>query len=110
MAKEWTDGFYLSKPWRKTRDAYYKLQRGRCERCMAEYMAGARSMEDINPGIIVHHKTELTPDNINDSHIALSFNNLELLCEEHHNKQHKTKQKRYTFDAAGNIIENKNYK
>ena len=110
MAKEWTDGFYLSKPWRKTRDAYYKLQRGRCERCMAEYMAGARNMEDINPGIIVHHQIELTPDNINDPHIALSFDNLELLCEDHHNKQHKAKPKRYSFDAAGNIIENKNYK
>lgn len=110
MAKEWTDGFYLSKPWRKTRDAYYRLQRGKCERCMAEYMTGVRSMEDINPGIIVHHKIELTPDNINDPHITLSFDNLELLCMDHHNKQHKAKPKRYSFDAAGNIIENKNYK
>ena len=67
---------------------------------MAEYMAGARNMEDINPGIIVHHKIELTPDNINDPHIALSFDNLELLCEDHHNKQHKAKPKRYSFYAA----------
>lgn len=49
MAKEWTGGFYVSKEWRRTRDAYYKLQCGRCERCMAEYMTGARSMEDIQP-------------------------------------------------------------
>lgn len=110
MAKEWTNGFYLSKAWRKTRDAYYTLRRGQCERCMAECLAGIRRLEDVQPGIIVHHKKELTPDNINDPRIALSFDNLELLCEDHHNKQHKAKPKRYSFDAAGNIIENKNYK
>ena len=89
MAKEWTNGFYTSKEWRKTRDAYYRIQCGRCERCMAEVLAGARRVEDINPGIIVHHKKELTPENINDPAAALSFDNLELLCDEHHNRQHK---------------------
>ncbi len=62
MAKEWTNGFYTSKQWRKTRDAYYRFQCGRCERCMAEVLAGVRRVEDINPGIIVHHKKELTPE------------------------------------------------
>lgn len=88
MAKEWTNGFYTSKEWRKTRDAYYRFQCGRCERCMAEVLAGVRRVEDINPGIIVHHKKELTPENINDPAVALSFDNLELLCDEHHNRQH----------------------
>ena len=91
----------------KTRDAYYRFQCGRCERCMAEVLAGARRVEDINPGIIVHHKKELTPENINDPAVALSFDNLELLCDEHHNRQHKAKAKRYTFDAKGNLIESK---
>ena len=91
MAKEWTNGFYTSKEWRKTRDAYYRFQCGRCERCMAEVLAGVRRVEDINPGIIVHHKKELTPENINDPAVALSFDNLELLCDEHHNRQHKAK-------------------
>ena len=107
MAKEWTNGFYTSKEWRKTRDAYYRFQCGRCERCMAEVLAGARRVEDINPGIIVHHKKELTQENINDPAVALSFDNLELLCDEHHNRQHKAKAKRYTFDAKGNLIESK---
>lgn len=107
MAKEWTNGFYTSKEWRKTRDAYYRFQCGRCERCMDEVLAGARRFEDINPGIIVHHKKELTPENINDPAVALSFDNLELLCDEHHNRQHKAKAKRYTFDAKGNLIESK---
>lgn len=107
MAKEWTNGFYTSKEWRKTRDTYYRIQCGRCERCMAEVLAGVRRVEDINPGIIVHHKKELTPENINDPAVALSFDNLELLCDEHHNRQHKAKAKRYTFDAKGNLIESK---
>ena len=107
MAKEWTNGFYTSKEWRKTRDAYYRFQCGRCERCMAEVLAGVRRVEDINPGIIVHHKKELTPENINDPAVALSFDNLELLCDEHHNRQHKAKAKRYTFDAKGNLIKSK---
>ena len=55
----------------------------------------------------IHHKKELTPENINDPAVALSFDNLELLCDEHHNRQHKAKAKRYTFDAKGNLIESK---
>lgn len=109
MAKEWTNGFYVSPQWRKTRDAYYTKQCGQCERCLKEYKAGVRSLASIQPGIIVHHKKELTPENINDPAVALSFDNLELLCEEHHNRQHKAKAKRYSFDAEGNLIENKKY-
>lgn len=105
MAKEWTNGFYVSKAWRRTRDAFFATKCGRCERCMEEVRTGVRKIEDIQPGLIVHHKVELTPDNIGDPAIALSFDNLELLCEEHHNRQHKAKPKRYSFDAKGNIIE-----
>lgn len=104
MAKEWTDGFYNSKAWRKTRDAYYKLKRGRCERCEKEAEAGSRTMEEINPGVIVHHKIHLTPENINNQSIALSFDNLELLCEMHHNRHHKAKGKRYLFAEDGRIV------
>ena len=49
MAKEWTNGFYTSKEWRKTRDAYYRIQCGRCERCMAEVLAGARRLKTSTP-------------------------------------------------------------
>ena len=104
MAKEWTDGFYLSKAWRKTRDAYYQKRRGICERCQKEFDAGLRAFEDIQPGIIVHHVRHLTPENINDPSVALSFDNLELLCDEHHNREHKAKPKRYSFDKEGRII------
>ena len=64
-----------------------------CERC-----------QDL--ALIVHHKIELTPANINDPTIALSHDNLEALCQTCHNKQHKTaakSQPRYTFSSTGDI-------
>lgn len=104
MAKEWTNGFYLSKAWRKTRDAYYQYRRGVCERCEQELREGSRTLENMNPGIIVHHKKHLNKSNINDPAIALSFDNLELLCDMHHNRHHKAKSNRYSFGRDGRII------
>lgn len=104
MAKEWTNGFYTSKEWRKTRDAYYRIQCGRCERCMTEVLAGVRRVEDINPGIIVHHKKELTPENINDPAVALSFDNLELLCDEHHNRQQRITELQEVYEYGGMYV------
>ncbi len=105
MAKEYAKDFYNSKAWKKTRNAYYLCRRGQCERCAREFEAGKRSLEDINAGAIVHHKEYITPDNLNDPTIALCFDNLELLCEEHHNKEHKSKPKRYRFDKNGRVIQ-----
>ncbi len=104
MAKEWTNGFYTSAAWRKTRDAFYTFRRGQCERCMREFLQGKRRMEDVQPGLIVHHKIELTPDNIHDPAIALSFKNLELLCQDHHNREHKAKGRRVTYGKDGRVI------
>lgn len=64
MAKEWTNGFYTSKEWRKTRDAYYRIQCGRCERCMAEVLAGARRVEDIIDYIKEHSVVTTTDTEI----------------------------------------------
>lgn len=91
MAKEYAQQFYRSKEWKHTRLAYYKFKIGICERCG-------------RPGRIVHHKEHITPENIDNPKITLSFKNLELLCDDCHNKEHKEKEKRYTFDAEGNII------
>ena len=105
MAKEWTDGFYTSLKWRRVRNAYYKKQKGICERCQSEIKAGKRNPMDAEPGVIVHHKIELTPDNINIQSISLGFDNLELLCATHHNKEHKAKGKRYKFNDDGSLSE-----
>lgn len=82
----------MSKAWRRTRDAYYKFRYGICERCGAA-------------GDIVHHKIYLTPRNIHDPNIALNFANLELLCQECHNKEHFERvNKRYSFDKNGKVL------
>lgn len=39
-------------------------------------------------GTEVHHKIRLTPENVNDPEISLNQDNLMLLCNECHNKEH----------------------
>lgn len=39
------------------------------------------------PGYIVHHKEELTPNNINDANVSLGFNNLKYDCHVCHQKE-----------------------
>lgn len=98
--KEYAKSFYTSEAWKKTRLAYIKSVNGLCERCKA---AGK-----FVPGKIVHHRKHITPKNINDPHITLSFSNLELLCEDCHNKEHKRKENnRYTFAADGSLLPGK---
>lgn len=95
--KEYAKSFYASEAWRKTRHAYIQQANGLCERC--------RASGEFVPGKIVHHKKYITPENINNSRITLSFSNLELLCEDCHNKEHKRKKNcRYTFAADGSLL------
>src|SRR5690606_27192736 len=71
----WARSFYKSRAWQRCREAYIAYRHGLCERCGAG-------------GKIVHHKVYLTPDNINDPEITLSFDNLELLCATCHQHEH----------------------
>lgn len=90
--KEYARSFYLSEAWRGTRDAYFKARYGLCERCGAA-------------GDIVHHKKYITPENIHDPRITLDWSNLELLCQDCHNKEHSIKRnERYSADEKGNIL------
>lgn len=94
MAKDYAVKFYKSKAWKRVRQAYFNSQFGLCERCG-------------EPGEIVHHKTYITPENIHDPEITLNFNNLELLCQDCHNKEHHSKpltREGLTFDNKGNLI------
>lgn len=90
--------FYRSTMWHRTRALYAESVGGLCERCRASGL--------YTPGKIVHHKIHLDDAKLRDPQIALSFDNLELLCQDCHNKEHhKTNpSRRYSFDAAGNII------
>ena len=111
MAKEFAKGFYNSKMWKKCREAYIKhreaIDGGMCETCHEE------------PGYIVHHKVGLTPSNINNTDIALSFKNyntdialsfknLKYDCHICHNKEDKKEEinglVRVEFDEEGNVI------
>lgn len=92
--KPWARWFYKSKAWERTRAAYIAYRHGLCERCGAG-------------GKIVHHKVYLTPDNINDPEITLSFDNLELLCATCHQHEHfetSPTAEGLVFDDFGDLV------
>lgn len=74
MAKEWAKPFYNSALWKDNirpeilMKAKYICQNPGCYNIATE----------------VHHKIELTPDNINDPNIAVNANNLMALCSDCH--------------------------
>lgn len=72
--------FYKDKLWERCRADYMKSVGGMCERC--------RKKGRIVPAKIVHHIRHLTLENQNDPNIAYSFDNLEALCLDCHNKEH----------------------
>ena len=98
MAREFAKQFYSSKAWQDCRDAYAKKAHHLCEECLRKGI--------YTPGIIVHHIEELNPMNIHNPEVALSFNNLELLCRSCHGEQHNARDKarRYSFDDLGNVF------
>lgn len=95
MARDFAAGFYNSPAWRKTQAAYIKQAQGLCEIC--------RSKGLIVPGVIVHHKIHLTPENITDPGVTLDPGNLMLVCRECHAEQHKKRERRYTVDECGRV-------
>lgn len=109
MAKKWAKKLYNSKNWKDCRDGYFQSKHGICELC-------------DKPGLEVHHKEHLTPNNIDDPNISFNWDNLQLLCRSCHNAIHEkewemTRAVRrksrptmngLTFDDNGNLIEEKN--
>ena len=93
--KEFAKGFYKSQAWKRTQAAYKKQAGGLCERCKAKGL--------IVPGEIVHHRIHLTPENIGDPNIALSVENLELLCRDCHAQEHTGIEKRFKVDELGRV-------
>ena len=93
MAKEYAKKFYSGIRWRKTREAYAKSVGYLCENCLANGI--------ITPGLIVHHKTFITPDNINDPNITLNADNLVMLCKDCHEAVHNNQ--RFVIKENGAI-------
>ena len=51
------------------------------------------------------NKDYITPENIHNPGVTLSLDNLEYLCEDCHNKEHKAKpNNRYRFDSDGKLL------
>lgn len=94
--QEFAEKFYKSQAWKNCREAYAKSQGGLCEMC--------RKMGRIVPGEIVHHRVPLTPSNIENPNITLSFDSLMLLCRDCHAAVHKKNITRYFIDENGRVI------
>lgn len=93
--KDYARGFYNSKRWRDTQAAYMSSQHYICERC------GGMAR-------IVHHKSYITPGNIHDLNITLSWSNLEALCMDCHNKEHTSGEvcaEGISFNSNGDLIQ-----
>lgn len=96
MPRQFAKKFYNSKQWKNIRNAYITWKFGICERCG-------------NPGSKqVHHKIYLTQYNIHNPDISLCFNNLELLCDVCHQKEHNEKYSPtisgLRFDENGDLV------
>ena len=87
--------FYHSHTWERTRRAYRAKAGGLCEKCLARGI--------VRAGDEVHHKIKLTPTNINDPRVTLSFDNLILLCSACHHDEHR-KAKRWKIGEGGHIV------
>lgn len=94
MAREFAKEFYNSQAWKECREAYAKSQGYLCESCKAKGI--------LRAGEIVHHKTHLTPENIGDPNVSLSFDNLKLVCRDCHALEHKPT-KRFKVDGLGRV-------
>ncbi len=94
MAKEYAKKFYKSKEWLKCRNSFMVSKNYICERC------GGLAY-------IVHHKKHITPLNINNPNITLSWSNLKALCHDCHNAVHGNGGAcidEVTFDENGDLI------
>ena len=96
MATEQSNAFYHSAAWLKCRAAFISARGGLCERCYAKGL--------IVPGDTVHHIIPITPENINDPSVTLSFDNLRLVCRDCHAAEHHPDGLRYSFGPDGTIF------
>ena len=85
--------FYTTRAWKKCRASVLEEHGGLCQICFSKGL--------IVPAVHVHHRTPITPENINDPRITLDSSNLMALCEDCHAEQHR--KKRWRCDALGHV-------
>lgn len=100
--------FYKSAAWRKVRSAVWDRAHGLCERCMERGV--------VEPAEVVHHKTPLNSENVNDPDISLNPDRLIALCHNCHTEVHQElgigsmngrirhEGPRVGFDSEGNLV------
>ena len=93
--QEFAKAFYKSKAWQACRDSYMASRSYLCEDCLARGV--------YTPAEIVHHVIELTPENIKDPEVALSWSNLRAVCRECHAAAHGARIRRYKVDPSGRV-------
>lgn len=95
MAKDWAYAFYHSRTWKQCRAAFLTSKHWLCQRC-------------LRPASVAHHKKYLTPTNIGDASVTLSWDNLEALCSDCHNNEHhrtvEATRNGLGFDEEGNLV------
>ena len=109
MARDFARAFYHSKAWKTAREAYMSSTTtssdgricppGMCERCFERGR--------LVPAEIVHHIQHLSPENIGDPEVSLSFGNLMRVCRDCHAELHYPDQSytpRVSFDENGRVI------
>ena len=99
--QDFAKGFYDGTAWRKCRESFIgerlSVDGGLCQRCHKRL------------GYIVHHRIELTAENITDPEISLNHELLEYLCLDCHNLEpghflnQPGREKKYFFDEDGEI-------
>ena len=94
--KQFAKAFYLSTAWKNCRDAYVSSRRGLCERCLERGV--------VRPGVIVHHRVHVSPENVGDPDVVLNWDNLQLVCRDCHAELHSGRgQRRYDVDELGRV-------
>ncbi len=73
--------FYTTKAWRSLTYKIKVERGGRCERC------GDRPPYFSN--LIGHHKEHLTEENVDEASVSLNPDNIEIICQRCHNKEHR---------------------
>ena len=81
VAESFAHSLYISKAWIELRQNLIIARGPICQRCNTIMIDTSK--------MIGHHIKELTPANIHDVNVTLNPDNIELICFDCHNKEHK---------------------
>ena len=108
MARDFSRDFYHSRQWKAAQASYMRLPvkttRGICPPLMCERCYELTGQ--LVPAEIVHHKTFLSPENIDDPSVTLSHDNLMRVCRDCHARLHSNDNSvpRVAFGDDGRVI------